>query len=226
MKYQTILFDVDGTLLDFDRAEKEGMDEVLRAYGLTPTDELHMKYHVINKRLWKEFEQGMIEKNQIMETRFSEFFGDLGMKVDGLEAERLYREQLNQSAVLIDGAVDILEYLSGKYELYVVTNGVSKTQYQRLSKSGLDKYFKDIFVSEDAKSQKPQKEFFDYCFSRMPAVSLSGMLIIGDALNSDIKGGNAAGIDTCWYNPQVQEKDLAVHIDYEIKNLKELEFIL
>ena len=100
-----------------------------------------------------------------------DFFGALGKEVDGEAAEKLYRSQLDASAILIEGALEICGYLQKKYDLYIVTNGTSSTQYKRLAASGLDRFVKDIFVSEDAGSQKPQKEYFDYCFSRIPGIS-------------------------------------------------------
>ena len=78
----------------------------------------------------------------------------MGITVDGKEAERLYRRQLNNSALLLPGAREICAYLSEKYSMYVVTNGLSATQFHRLKISGLEQYFQGVFVSEDAGSQK------------------------------------------------------------------------
>lgn len=225
-QYHTILLDIDGTLLDFQAAELNGIDEVMKQYKIAPSEELRQQYRSINDRLWKEYELGKISRDQIMGHRFSEFFERIGQPVDGDQAEKQYRERLNESAVLIDGAYEICRILSEKYALYVVTNGVSETQYRRMKKCGLTPFFRDIFVSEDAGSQKPQPEFFEYCFSRMPREDRRNMLIVGDSLSSDIKGGNLAGIDTCWYNPEKAPRDPAVKVDYEIEKLMELKDIL
>ena len=101
--------------------------------------------------------------------------------MDGMETDRLYREYLNEGAFLIDGARELLEGLKGQYELYIITNGVAATQYHRLGKSGLDRYFKDIFISEEAGSQKPQPEYFEYCFKKMGRRDVENMLVIGDS---------------------------------------------
>ena len=85
---------------------------------------------------------------------------------------------------------------------------------------------KDIFVSEDAGSQKPQKEYFDYCFSRIPGARPERMLLVGDSLHSDIMGGNAAGTATCWYNPEGKAGDPDITADYGIRNLEELKDFL
>ena len=176
-KYDIILLDVDGALLDVGLAEKLGMAAVLRAYGLEPTGERLALYHDINEGLWSAFERGEVTKDRLVWERFQIFFGRLGKEVDGHEVEELYRGHLDRSAYLIPGAMDICRYLKERYELYVVTNGTSSTQYKRLAASGLDGFMKDIFVSEDAGSQKPQKEYFDYCFSRIPGARPERMQI-------------------------------------------------
>ena len=259
-KYQVVLMDVDGTLLDFNKAEVLGIREVMKAYGVEPTMEREALYHEINKGLWESFERGEIPKQRIMDTRFSLFFGKIQEEICGgscessrfgrdggffgsgltelefgIRAEKLYRQQLNEGAFLISGALEVCRYLSEKYPVYVVTNGVSETQYHRIEKAGLHPYFKDIFVSEAAGSQKPQKEFFQYCFSKMPSCSPEHMIIIGDSLTSDIKGGCAAGTDTCWYNPvgsgssyytNPEKWDKDIRIDYEIEDLLQIRGIL
>jgi len=161
-----------------------------------------------------------------MGNRFIDFFKTLDMTVDGQAMETMFRRELNKSAILLEGALEICEYLKHKYSMYVVTNGVSETQYMRLAASGLDRFFDDIFVSEDAGSQKPMIEYFEYCFSRIPDSGPEDMLIIGDTLTSDIKGGNVAGIDTCWYNPHKYGRKAGIRVDHEIRRLEELKQIL
>lgn len=225
-RYNTILFDVDGTLLDFEAAERTSIQFVLNYQGVPPTKELEIRYSNINSSYWKRFEKGEITREQVLSGRFEDFFETLGIQVDGTILEKVFRSQLDTSAVLLEGAMEICQYLKGNYDMYVVTNGVSETQYRRLAASHLDRYFDDIFVSEDAKSQKPQKEYFDYCFSRITDADPERMLIIGDSLSSDIKGGNTAKIDTCWMNPGKLDRMEGVHVDYEIRQLKELKEFL
>lgn len=224
--YTTILLDVDGTLLDFDEAERRGVRTVMRSKGVEPTRFLEQRYHEINKKYWKAYEKGEIPKNAIMENRYVDFFRTLGIEIDAAAVEALYREQLDSCAILIDGALDLCAYLKERYRLYVVTNGISQTQYRRLHDSGLDAYFADIFVSEDTQSQKPQPEFFHYCFARIPEPDPARMMIIGDSLTSDIQGGKNAGIATCWVNFGHQPRIAGIKADHEVSRLEEIKRIL
>lgn len=225
--YRDILLDVDGTLLDFGAAEQVGIAAVLARYGFEADEERIRLYHRINGAAWAAFERGEVTKERLVEERFETFFQELGKNVNGREAEDLYRSYLDQSAVLIDGAEDICRYLKERgYGLYVVTNGTSTTQYKRLALSGLDAYMDGIFVSEDAGSQKPQKEYFDYCFARIPQADPSRMLLVGDSLTSDIKGGINAGVSTCWYNPAGFPEREDIRPDRQIRRLEELKELL
>ncbi len=225
-KYEVLLFDVDGTLLDFDKAEEEGIEGLLNHFGVPVTEENKHKYHITNKRYWEMLERGEITRDRLLGQRFEEYFGDFGIQVDGNEVDGLYRQYLNASAVLIEGAIDLLEHVKGKYPLYIVTNGVAATQYNRLAKSGLDKYFDGIFISEEVGSQKPQKAFFEYCFEKMGRRDVENMLIIGDSLTSDMRGGNNAGIDTMWFNPKKDENHTEVRLDYTVTSLYEIKELL
>ena len=135
-KYQVLLFDVDGTLLDFDKAERIGIERVLTHFGVPATEENVQKYHHLNKSYWQKLERGEITREQVLSLRFEDFFGDFGIRVNGAEVDSLYRQTLNESAFLLDGVMDLLNGLKDRYELHIVTNGVAETQYKRLAAAG------------------------------------------------------------------------------------------
>ena len=221
-KYKYLLFDVDGTLLDFNKAEEQALINTFQKYNIVLTEQMNQRYEQINKQLWKDFENGLIDKKTIVYTRFVQLFQEFGIDEDGIAFEDDYQDALGEGYFLLPHARDILEKLYQKYPLYVVTNGVSKTQYSRLKGTRIDQYFQDIFVSEDIGYQKPAKEYFDCCFHKIEDIKLDQTLIIGDSLSSDIQGGINAGIDTCWYNPQHLKKPQDMNITYEIHDLREL----
>lgn len=225
-KFQTLLFDADNTLFDFDASERAALDLAFQQFGYPLNDEIRKLYEEINMGLWKQYEQGLMDRNTVIYTRFGLLFDKIGIEDDGIHFEDVYQELLGQQHIIIPGATEVIEYLNPNYDLYIVTNGVTATQLRRLSDSKLDRYMKKIFVSEETGYQKPMREYFDYCFERIPGIEPDRTIIIGDSLSSDMKGGNNAGISTCWYNPGRLENHAGIRIDYEIRSLQELYEIL
>jgi 2-haloacid dehalogenase len=225
-KYKTLFFDADDTLLDFGAAESLALRLLFKDQKITLTAELEAHYKELNQGLWRAHEEGKIERDELLNTRFSLLFKEYGKAVDGVLLEENYRMYLEEGHQLVNGALKLMNELQKKYDLYIVTNGVSKTQDRRLRDSGLHPFFKDVFVSEDTGYQKPMKEYFDYVFARIPNFSLEHGLIIGDSLSSDIKGGMLAGLDTCWFNPKVKPNNTEIQPTYQIQTLEELFQIL
>jgi 2-haloacid dehalogenase len=225
-KFQTLLFDADNTLLDFTAGEKTAIELAFAHHGYPLNEEIRSTYERINVGLWKKYEQGLMDRKTVIYSRFGLLFKEIGIEDDGIRFEDVYQDLLGQQHIFVPHAKELVEYLSPNYDLYIVTNGVTSTQMRRLKDSGLDQYMKGIFVSEATGFQKPMKEYFDYCFERIPTFDADKTLIIGDSLSSDIKGGNNAGIKTCWYNPFEQRNDTDVLVDYEIKSLMQLTKLL
>ncbi|MBG9812244.1 HAD family hydrolase [Bacillus endophyticus] len=219
--YKTLLFDVDETLLDFKAAEKQALSLLFKEQGFPLTEDVKVRYKEINDRLWQAYESGELARDEVVNTRFSLLLKEYGKEADGTRLQESYKSYLEQGHDLIDGAFSLIEKLSNYYDLYVVTNGISSTQYKRLKDSKLYPFFKDIFVSEDTGFQKPMKEYFNYVFKRIQGHNLAQTLIIGDSLSADIKGGLAAGIDTCWFNRDGKHNKGIVPT-YEIAKLDEL----
>ncbi|QOT01039.1 noncanonical pyrimidine nucleotidase, YjjG family [Brevibacterium sp. JNUCC-42] len=224
--YQTLLFDVDDTLLDFGVAESLALRLLFEEQNIPLTTEIEARYKKINQSLWRSFEEGNLDRDEVLNTRFSILCKEYGQEVDGALLEKNYRSYLEEGHQLVNGAFELITDLQNQYDLYIVTNGVSKTQDKRLRDSGLYPLFKDIFVSEDTGFQKPMKEYFDYVFARIPNFSVEQGLIIGDSLSSDIKGGQLAGLDTCWFNPEMKPNETEIVPTYQIQKLDELYRIL
>ncbi|MBQ7870825.1 MAG: YjjG family noncanonical pyrimidine nucleotidase [Oscillospiraceae bacterium] len=221
-----ILLDVDDTILDFGAAERNGITQTFRHFGLEPTEALLQRYQEINRAQWEAFERGELERDEVLTRRFLLLFGELGLEIDPQACEDVYRHWLGVGHCFVEGAEALLDYLYPKYELYIASNGVADTQYSRLESAGINRYFKEVFISETTGYHKPEKAYFDYCFARMPGFRPEETLIIGDSLTSDILGGINAGIRTCWFNPRHKPANPAIRPDFEVHSLKELEDIL
>lgn len=221
-KYKCLLFDLDNTLLDFSAAQENALQLTFGKYGIELTEDIRNTYNEINHGLWEKYELGLMTREQVIYSRFVLLFEKLNIEADGIAFEEDYQEALGKGDKLMPYAREVLEALKKTHKLYVVTNGVTDTQFSRLKLSDTEKYFEEVFVSEAANCQKPSKEFFQYCFEKMGNSNVEEMLIIGDSLSSDIKGGNNANIDTCWYNPKGLVNSNIAKADMEIKDLREL----
>lgn len=200
MKYSTVLFDADGTLLDFKKSEDEAVREMLQLFDITPDDEMVKKYSEINDSLWKALERGEIEKNVLLYHRFELFCNYYGFERDYKKMAEEYMHSLSTKSYIIEGADELCKKLYGKVKLYIVTNGVEFIQKGRFAGCTITKYFNDIFISGVLGYEKPDVKYFEAVEKLIP-IDKKSTLIVGDSLTSDIKGGINYGIDTCWYNP-------------------------
>jgi 2-haloacid dehalogenase len=227
-KYTTILWDLDQTILDFDRSMYHAIRASFAHLGLEINDEIIERYAVINDGYWKRLELGEVTKEEVLLGRFNTLFEELGITQYGAEdIADYYQEQLGNVAFFLEDADKIVSLLHEKgYRQYVLTNGVEKTQRHKMQIAGLDQWIDGVFVSEEVGYPKPMKEYYDFCFSHLESISRDECLAVGDSLTSDIKGANLAGMASCWYNPEGKEKTVDVRVDYEINRLRELLLIL
>jgi 2-haloacid dehalogenase len=221
-----LFFDLDDTLLDFHKAEAWALRQALSQAGIVPTDAIVARYSEINQSQWELLEEKKLTREQVLIRRFQLLFQELGVHASCEETQHCYENMLAKGHDFMPGAPELLETLNGNYQLYLVSNGTAMVQDCRLRDSGIEKYFQGIFISERIGVDKPQKEFFDRSFAMIPDFDPSQAMIIGDSLTSDIRGGNNAGIQTCWYNPKHKPRRTDIHVDYEISDLMELPKLL
>lgn len=219
---KNILFDLDDTLFDFHAAEKKAIKRTFETLGVPATEEILKRYSQINAEHWKMLEKGLITRDGVKVGRFEKLFAETGYGVSPEKTAALYENNLSQGHIFIDGAENLLSFLYGKYRLYIVSNGSAKVQDGRIKSSGIAKYFENIFISQRVGFDKPNKEFFDACFSKIPDFSSDETVIIGDSLSSDIKGGKNAGIKTVWFDPSGKESDGDVFPDFTVFSLSEI----
>ena len=221
---KVVLWDVDGTLLDFEKAEEAGIRSCFKKYNLGEcTDEMLEAYKNINRRYWQMLERGEMTKPEILVGRFREFFEVYGLDVSMAEAVNAeYQIRLGDTVVFCNHAWETVLALKGKVLQCAVTNGTKVAQDRKLKNSKLEYEFDHIFISEVVGVEKPNMGFFDAVFETIGTFAPDEVLIVGDSLTSDIQGGVNAGIKTCWYNPKGVENTSGLKPDYEIRDIEEV----
>ena len=199
--YELLLLDADETLFDFRRAEAFALEKAFAERGLAATPETVARYDAINKEIWRRLERGEIDQARLKVERFALFFAEAGISLDAADFSELYLEWLGRGSFLLPGAEELCAYLAAKYRLAIVTNGIAKVQRPRFEASPIRRHFGAIVISEEVGAAKPQPEIFERACEAMGVFDKSKVLMIGDSLSSDIAGGAAYGIDTCWLNP-------------------------
>lgn len=221
--YKYLLFDLDHTLLDFAAAEEHALTQLLAVTGVENREAFKAYYKPLNQSMWKELEKGKLSKTELINTRFVRAFAHFGRAVDGQKMALLYQKYLSQQGQAFVGAGELLQQLLALgYELYGATNGVTYIQENRLLHSPIRSFFKEVFISEQMGTKKPETLFYEKIANRIVGFTKERALMIGDSLTADVKGGNDAGIDTVWYNPASQANHTPIQPTYEVRNYQEL----
>lgn len=220
--YPWLFFDADGTLFDYNRAEATAFRKAFEALQFR-FEEGHLNtYQTINRDLWKALERHEITPAVLRVRRFELLLEALGLNGSADDLNLIYVEQLGLCTDLIDGAYEVLQTLSKRSRIAIVTNGLEAVQRSRLMHSTIHPFIRELIISEEVGAAKPHPAFFDAAFARTGNPSRSDVLIIGDSLTSDIQGGVNYGIDTCWYNQTGETNPEGLPITYEIRYLSEL----
>lgn len=200
-RFDIVLLDADETVFDFKKAEAHSFKLMLERYGIEYTDERLSLYSDINLKMWKALERGEVTREKLKTLRFEEFFSKIGVNgIDCVEVNDIYLTNLSNSTYMIDGAAKFVRKLHKYCKIYLATNGLTKAQTGRFSKSDIKDYIDGVFISEQIGYAKPDKAYFDFIFNSINVIDKSRVIILGDSLSSDMQGGKNAGITTCRYN--------------------------
>lgn len=220
-----LFLDLDDTILDFCKAERNALGKTLTAFGVEPTDAVCIRYSQLNVLHWQMLERGEITREQVKEGRFRVLFRELGMEVDAKECTGVYESFLAVGHWFLPGAEETVKALAKDYRLFLASNGTAHVQAGRLASAKLYPYFEEVFISQEIGHNKPAKEFFDLCFAQISGFDREKCMMVGDSLTSDMQGGINAGIKTCWVNPKHKPSG-DIQPDYEIEALAQLPELL
>ena len=216
---KTLLFDVDGTLLDFHAAETCALDQLMDYCDITDKENAINIYHRINSALWKRIEEGTITQSRLKIQRFEEFIDELKLNFEPETLAQVFMDYLAKGTQLMDYAYETLENLSQKHDCHIVTNGITYIQKNRISYSSIQPFIKELFISEEMGVSKPK--YFDIVKQKLNPDSDEILIVIGDSLSSDMQGALSSNLKCIWYNPKHQKTELK--LDGIISDLRELE---
>lgn len=229
LPYKFLLFDLDHTLLDFDRAEDLALNYLLEEAGVASQDlKVYKDYYIpMNRSMWEDLNHGLITKPELLRTRFSRLFDHFGQEVDGSHLAGRYQHFLSQQGQELPQAHAFLSNVKDRgHKIYAATNGVGFIQHFRLQASSILPFFDYIFISDEVGAHKPSTDFFVKITNQVHDFHPSSAFIIGDSLTADIQGGNNAGIDSVWFNPRNLVNKTPAVPTYQVKNYEEILKIL
>ncbi len=221
-----IFLDLDDTILDFPWAERQAIRRTLEDFGIDLTEEIYQLYRQLNWECWLRLEQKEITREELKVVRFRRLQEEPSLEGDPVAFAETYVSYLSQGHCFLPGAEEALRTLAKEYRLYLATNGFAQVQEGRLDSAGIRDCFEKIFISEEIGAYKPSVAFFEGCFAQIPGFDPTQAIMVGDSLNSDMKGGIDAGLTTCWVNPHHRPERDGIHPDYQIDTLSELFGIL
>ncbi len=227
--YKYLLFDLDNTLFNYNQAEDMALCLTFRDFQCTEDmTKLKHVYTRINAGYWRAFEEKRIKLDDLKKARFRDLFLEISSlhHLDANECSEKYLDHLSEQIQLLPGARELLETLHGRYQMCLVTNGIARVQHRRISKSGFEKFFCKVIISEEIGYSKPEPAFFHHTLFQLGNPVPGEVLVIGDNLHSDIFGALNFGLDACWYNPQNQEEESEISPTFIISELSDLINIL
>lgn len=233
---KAVFIDIDNTLLDFDAYVKSAMKNGFQKFHLGEYNEdVYRVFERINLGMWRKLEEGSITFEELMQTRWNNVFAALNISFDGCRFEKYFRECLFGSAIPIDGAKNLLDYLKDRYVLCVASNGPYEQQINRLKTGNMLSYFSNCFISEKVGASKPSKEFFSRCIFELneerklrgeSEILPSEIMMIGDSLTADMAGAIDSGLKTCFFDKRQSGKTIDLPIDCKVDALEEIRGIL
>jgi putative hydrolase of the HAD superfamily len=229
-EYKNLFIDLDDTLWDTYRNNTECLEDIYAAYDFgrhySSFKEFFDRYWPYNNMLWTKYRNGEIDRHTLSMERFRHMLAPMGVTDDdsSLKIEKHFLDLTTLKTGVVDGAIELCEYLRPKYKMYILSNGFREVQFKKLSNSGLAPYFDGIVLSEDAQAQKPSEKIFQYALSKTNS-RLSESLMIGDSWDADIVGAKGVGMEQLWFNPYKFPHE-GFDPTYEVNSLKEITDIL
>ncbi|WP_418698042.1 YjjG family noncanonical pyrimidine nucleotidase [Bacteroides sp.] len=229
-QYKNLFFDLDDTLWAFSQNARDTFEEMYQKYGYDRFFQSFQHFYTLYQRrnveLWEEYGNGQVTKEELNRQRFLYPLEAAGAG-DATLAKNFsddFFSVIPTKSKLMPHAQEVLEYLSARYNLYILSNGFQELQCHKMRSAGIDRYFKKVVLSDDIGVLKPWPEIFHFALSTTQS-ELKDSLMIGDSWENDITGARGVGMHQAFYNV-TGKTELPFQPTYHISDLKELMQIL
>jgi len=224
-KVNTIFFDVDHTLWDFEKNSAFTLNKILDQYNFPFSKKEFLDIYIpINKKYWDDYSKNKISKENLKIGRLKKTFTELRFKYSEkliIEISDLYIKNLPKQTFLFNGVSDILKYLKPKYNLHIITNGFEYVQQKKMELSGIRHFFDKIINSENAGAKKPSNKIFNYALT-LTNQNPKNCLMIGDNFEADIMGAINIGMNAIHFNSTGEPYHNKCQMIYCINDLKQI----
>lgn len=231
MEYRSIFIDLDDTLWAFTENARDTFEEMYHQYRFEryfqSFDHFMELYVPKNLELWDLYGRHEISKDELNARRFS--YPLLQVGVDDPALVKAYSDgffaAIPYKRKLMPHAMEALEYLSGKYRLYILSNGFRELQEQKMRSAGILHYFRKIVLSEDIGAHKPFPAIFNFAMSATQS-EFRTSLMIGDNWKNDIVGAREVGMGQGYYCPDAEPSVLDFQPTFLLRDWKEIKKVL
>ena len=225
MLIKSIFFDLDHTLWDFEKNSELSFKKIFKKYTITINFEKFIEAYIpINFKYWKLYRNGEISKEFLRYNRLKEVFNLFDYEIDDKIIDKIshdYIEFLPENNKLMDGAIEILEYLKPKYRLFIITNGFREVQDKKLKNSKIKHYFEAIYDSESVGVKKPDPKIFEHALKDSES-NPKESLMVGDNYEADVLGAKKLRINTLHFvahGEEIHNKNETIFKLIELKSI-------
>ena len=217
MRYKCVLMDIDDTIFDFMPGNRNAIALLMKELGLaSPT--AFDEYQAINHACWEALERGEMDQGTLHVERFRRFLALKGRNDDAEKVAHRFAQLLGQQVIPLPHAVETVHALSERLPVILLTNGITVIQKLRLAASPIRDWVSGVVISQEVGVAKPDPGIFEIALN---GIAPKDALMIGDGTGSDVLGANRAGVDMCWFNPKGKALPDGLHVEYEIRDIRE-----
>ena len=217
MSYKCVLMDIDDTIFDFMPGNRNAIALLMEELGLSsPT--VFDEYQAINYACWEALERSEMDQATLHVERFRRFLAIKKRNDDPEKVARRFSQLLGQQVIPLPHAIETVKVLCERVPVILLTNGITVIQKLRLDASPIKDWVAGVVISQEVGVAKPDPRIFEIALN---GIDPKDALMIGDGTGSDVLGANRAGVDMCWFNPKGKALPDGLHVEYEIRDIRE-----